>query len=77
MEAFPPYKLSYRWYYDEYPGDSLVSFELREVGFQVFLFFRDEALADFPQDIPAFKRKSAVAGWDYLLKTCLKTYLDG
>jgi hypothetical protein len=75
-ESFSPYKLSYRWYYEEYPGDSEISFELREEGSNVVLFFRDTALADFPSDIPEFKRESAVAGWDYLLKVCLKAYLE-
>lgn len=77
LESFPPYKLTYRWYYEEYAGDSVVSFELREEGNKSVLFFRDEALADFPSDIPEFSRESAVAGWNYLLKDCLKTYLEG
>ena len=76
VEAFPPYKLTYKWKYKEFPGDSIVSFELREEQGDVVVLFRDEALEDFPSDIPEFKRESAVAGWDYLLKTCLKTYLE-
>ncbi len=75
-EASRPYQLVYKWRYKEYPGDSRVTFTMTEDGDRVHLFFRDEALEDFPLDIPEFKRESAVAGWNYLINTCLKTYLE-
>jgi uncharacterized protein YndB with AHSA1/START domain len=68
-------KIKYRWRYQEYPGDSFVTFELKSLRNQVKIRLITEVVQDFPQDIPEFKRESCIGGWNYFLKESLKGYL--
>ena len=61
--------------YNEYPGDSFVKFELNEKAGSTLLRLSTEVKADFPDDIPEFKRKSGVQGWNYFIGKQLKAYL--
>jgi len=74
-EAVPRQKITYRWRYKEYPGDSFVKFELNEKAGATLLRVSTEVIADFPDDIPEFKRESGVQGWDYFIGKQLKAYL--
>ena len=69
-------KLEYKWNYKEYPGDSLVLFELLEEGNTNLLRISITVLEDFPDEIPEFTRESTVEGWNYLLGKSLKEYLE-
>lgn len=69
-------KIEYTWRYKEYPGDSMVTFELKEEDTTVKLKLTATVLEDFPQHIPEFKRESGVEGWNYLIKESLKNYLE-
>ena len=69
-------KLEYKWRYKEYPGDSLVVFELIKQGNTSLLRLSATVLEDFPDDIPEFARESAVEGWNYLLGKSLREYLE-
>lgn len=75
-KVVPLKTLEYRWRYQEYPGDSLVLFELFQQGNTTLLRLSTRVLADFPDDIPEFTRESAVQGWNYLLGKSLKEYLE-
>lgn len=75
-EAVSLNRLCYRWHYAEYPGDSVVCFELHAHGGQITLTLTHTVLQDFPEDIPEFKRESGVAGWTYFITESLKTYLE-
>lgn len=75
-KVVPLKTLEYRWRYKEYPGDSLVLFELFQQGNTTLLRLSTRVLADFPDDIPEFTRESAVQGWNYLLGKSLKEYLE-
>jgi uncharacterized protein YndB with AHSA1/START domain len=69
-------KLSYTWKYPDYPGESLVTFELFEEGDQTRLKLTHEGLETFPADKPDFARSSFTAGWDYILGTSLKNFVE-
>lgn len=74
-EVIPHKRITYRWNYEEYEGTSLATFELAEAGDQVKLRLICDVLADFPEDIPEFKRESCIAGWRYFLGGNLREYL--
>ena len=74
-EVVPLQKITYRCRYTEYPGDSFVKFELNEKAGSTLLRLSTEVKADFPDDIPEFKRKSGVQGWNYFIGKQLKAYL--
>ena len=68
-------EISYSWRYEEYPGESLITFSLRPAQDQVKLRLVIDITEDFPQDIPEFKRESCVGGWNYFIGERLATYL--
>jgi len=70
-------KIVYNWKYEEYPGDSFVTFQLIEDNKSVNLVLTTEVVEDFPQDIPEFKRESCIGGWNYFIKERLKQFLEG
>ncbi|TDS18943.1 uncharacterized protein YndB with AHSA1/START domain [Maribacter caenipelagi] len=70
-----PTKISYRWTFDEYPGESISTFELSKKEHQTLLTVTSKIIKDFPTDIPEFKRESGVAGWEYLIKESLVKFL--
>lgn len=74
-EVEAPYKFSYNWKYEEYPGDSFVSFELLEDKGQTNLKLTVIVTEEFPTDIPEFKRESCVEGWKYFICWRLVEYL--
>ena len=75
-EVIPEKLIVYRWNYPEYPGDSNVHFAIESQGDGALLRVSTEILEDYPDDIPEFKRESAVAGWKYFIQDRLPAYLD-
>lgn len=75
-EVVPLQKITYRWRYNEYPGDSYVKFELIEKEGYTILRVSTEVIADFPDVIPEFKRESGVQGWNYFIGKELKASLE-
>lgn len=71
----PPHKIAYTWKYEEYSGDSIVSFELLEVPEGTKLLLIASVTEDFPDDIPEFKRESCLKGWEYFICYRLAEYL--
>lgn len=76
IEVMPFKKITYNWNYENYEGDSNVTFELFKEENSVKLKLTDEVLADFDDNIPEFKRESGVAGWTYFIKERLKEFLS-
>jgi len=70
-----PHKLAYTWSYDGYEGSSLLTFELTEEGDQTHLKLTHTGLETFPNE-PDFARTSFMGGWDYIINTSLKGYLE-
>jgi len=75
-EVIPHKKITYNWKYEEYPGDSFVTFELREEKNQVKLRLTADVVESFPDAIPEFSRDSCIQGWNYFIGKNLKEYLE-
>ncbi|NSL87355.1 SRPBCC family protein [Chitinophaga solisilvae] len=76
-EVIPEKKLSYTWKYDGYEGESLLTFELFPEGDHTRLRLTHAGLHTFPQHNPSFARNSFQGGWDFIINTSLKNYLEG
>ena len=74
-EVDPPKKLQYSWQYEGYPGYSLVTFELSEMGNQTRLTLTHHGLETFPQDNADFDRTSFNAGWNEIIGKMLPEFL--
>ncbi len=69
-------RLAYSWRYDGFPGDSLVTFELFEEGDRTRVRLTHEGLESFAPGGPAFAKENFVAGWNQLIGTLLKEYVE-
>ena len=56
-EVIPHKKLQYSWRYENYEGNSLVTFELFEEGEQTRLKLTHSGVETFPQDNPDFSKE--------------------
>lgn len=74
-EVIPRQKLVYNWKYENCKGDSYVTFELTPHNEGTQLTLTVKVVADFPDDIPEFKRESCVGGWSYFIKERLYGFL--
>ena len=72
----PEKKLSYTWQYDKYPGSSEVSFELFPEGDKTLVRITHTGLESFPKDDPNFTIASFTQGWNHILGTSLKNYIE-
>lgn len=75
-EVIPQRKMTYRWQYEGYAGDSVVTFELFEEGGRTRILLTHKVLEDFQEGIPEFTRESCLGGWNYFIKESLKNYLE-
>ena len=75
-ELVPGKKLSYSWRYKDYPGSSMVTFELFDEGDSTRVKLTHAGLETFPKDNSSFGRESFTAGWEYILGKSLKEYVE-
>jgi uncharacterized protein YndB with AHSA1/START domain len=75
-EVIPYKKLSYSWKYDYDPGVSVVTFELFPEGDKTKLKLTHEGLDNFSKDHPELAKKNFKQGWDQIIDTNLKQYLE-
>jgi uncharacterized protein YndB with AHSA1/START domain len=75
-EVIPDKKLSYTWKYDGYAGNSIVIFELEEVGGRTVVRLTHRGLETFPREVEAFKRDNFVTGWTQIMGENLKKFLE-
>lgn len=75
-EVIPPSKLVHTWTYEEYPGESLVTWELFDEGDKTRLRLTHTGLETFPKDNPSFAKESFAKGWTYITGTGLKNFLE-
>lgn len=75
VEVVPKEKLVVNWTYDGYKGSSNVCFKILHTDAGNIMRLTMEVLEDFSQNIPEFRRESAVGGWDYFINGQLKEYL--
>ncbi len=75
-KVIPEKKLSYSWLYDGYDGNTLVTFELFAEENQTRLKLTHEVFKPFPASNPDFARENFVEGWNWIIGTSLKEYLE-
>ncbi|MEP7144767.1 MAG: SRPBCC domain-containing protein [Ferruginibacter sp.] len=75
-EVIPGEKLAYTWRYKDYPGESVVSFELFPEGDTTRLKLTHQGLDSFPAGNPDFAKESFEAGWNYIIGTSLKNFVE-
>ena len=68
-------KLSYTWRYEGYEGNTLVTWELSAEENKTHLRLMHEGLETFP-NVPDLARSNFEAGWNAILGTSLKEYLE-
>ena len=76
-EVIPESKITYSWKYDGYTGISFVNFELFPDGERTLVKLTHTGLETFPPEIPDFERHNFEAGWDEIINSSLKNYLEG
>ncbi len=76
VELIPEKKLTYSWRYDGYSGISYVSFELYPQGNKTLLKLTHKDIGTFPSDNTDFAIQNFEAGWDEIINTSLKNYLE-
>ncbi|HWJ27528.1 MAG TPA: SRPBCC domain-containing protein [Flavisolibacter sp.] len=69
-------KLSYSWRYEGISGNTLVTFDLFEEGDKTRLILTHSGLESFPSDNPDLAAENFSVGWEYIIKTSLKNYLE-
>jgi uncharacterized protein YndB with AHSA1/START domain len=75
-EVVPERKISYTWCYEGYPGESEVSFELFAEGDKTRLKLTHAGLDTFPANNTDFAAFNFNEGWNSILGTSLKKYLE-
>lgn len=75
-EVIPGRKLSYSWKYKDYPGESLLTFEIFDEGDHTRLRLTHSGLESFPQDNMDFGVASFTAGWTEIIGKNLKAFLE-
>jgi uncharacterized protein YndB with AHSA1/START domain len=75
-EAIPEKKIAYSWKYDGYEGVSIAAFELSAQGNKTHLKLTHSGLESFPETNTNFAEKNFAAGWDAIINSSLKKYLE-
>lgn len=75
-EVVPGKKLVHTWKYKEYPGESVLTWELFPEGDGTRVKLTHAGLETFPQDDPNFSRNSFTGGWNDLLGKYLKEFVE-
>jgi uncharacterized protein YndB with AHSA1/START domain len=69
-------KIAYTWRYDNYPGNSLVTWELVDKGEQTLVRITHTGLESFAEAGKDFAKNNFNEGWTHFLYTALKGYLE-
>lgn len=68
--------ISYKWNYDEYPGDSLLEMHITRHNEGCHFKLVHFVVEPFPDDIPEFEHESGVQGWNFFIHDRLKSYIE-
>ena len=74
-EVIPQQKIAYTWRYKGEPGDSLVTFELFDVGDKTRVKLTHTGIETFPKTL-AYARKNFEAGWTAIIGSELKQFVE-
>lgn len=69
-------KISYTWRYEDYEGNSVVTFELFEEGDKTRLRLTHTGIESFKANGPDFATENFAQGWTELIGTLLKNYVE-
>ncbi|HUH33717.1 MAG TPA: SRPBCC domain-containing protein [Daejeonella sp.] len=69
-------KLSYTWSYDDFPAETLLTFELNENGRQTELRLTHEGLERIPNESTDTSVENHRDGWEFIVGTSLKQYVE-
>jgi len=69
-------KIAYTWRYDNYPGNSVVTWELLDKETQTLVRITHTGLETFAEAGKDFTKENFKEGWTYFLNTALKDYLE-
>ena len=69
-------KLAYTWRYDNYPGNSLVCWQLIDRGEKTIVRLTHTDIHLLAEGGPDFSKEKFAEGWNYILHTSLKEYLE-
>ncbi|HYF03509.1 MAG TPA: SRPBCC domain-containing protein [Patescibacteria group bacterium] len=75
-EVIPEEKLTHSWSYDGFPGKSFVTWELFDEGGATRVKLTHTGLETFPETNPSFAWKNFEAGWNDIVCTLLKNYVE-
>lgn len=75
-EVIPGKLLTYSWRYEGYDGTSFVTWELTDMGDHTLLRLTHAGLETFPKENPDLAKNNFVQGWDEIINTSLKNYLE-
>ena len=75
-EVIPGKKITYSWKYDYDHGVSEVTFELVPEGSRTKLKLKHEGIHNFSPDHPELAKENFVQGWNEIINTGLKEYLE-
>lgn len=74
-EAVPDKKIAYTWKYEQWPGESLVSFELGVDGDYTLLRLTHSGLESFPQN-EMLKKSNFEEGWTAIIDGALARHFE-
>ncbi|WP_421946280.1 SRPBCC family protein [Pedobacter sp.] len=69
-------KLAYTWRYDNYPGNSEITWEIFDNGDKTRVTLTHTDLESFEENGKDFSKDSFKGGWTYFLNDALKGYLE-
>lgn len=69
-------KITYSWRYDNYPGNSLVTWELFDKGEQTLLRLTHAGIHTLEEGGTDFAKENFAKGWNHFVHTALKDYLE-
>ncbi|RYG18948.1 MAG: SRPBCC domain-containing protein [Chitinophagaceae bacterium] len=75
-EVIEGQKIAYTWRYDNYPGNSIVTWELFAKGEQTLVRITHTGLETFAEAGKDFAANNFNEGWKHFLYTALKGYIE-
>ena len=75
-EIIPGERLQDSWHYENFPGFSLITFDLTALGEQTRLKLTHDGLETFPANNPDFAKESFTEGWTYITGTALREFVE-
>ena len=75
-EVEPNRRLSYTWSYDDFPAETLLTFELMENGDQTELYLTHEGLEKIPPENADVSIENHWEGWEFIIGTSLRQYVE-